>query len=81
MGVDLVGHEEKSAAAPPLGSLTLADAPLIDAENLFRQPEPALFSTKDSATTARTPPGRMSLVMVANRWTARMSKVNHRYGR
>jgi hypothetical protein len=32
------------------------------------------FSTKDSATTARTPPGRTSLVMVANRWTARMSR-------
>src|SRR5947208_17135997 len=31
------------------------------------------FSTKDPATTARTPPGRMSLAMVANRWTARMS--------
>jgi hypothetical protein len=32
------------------------------------------FSTKDSATTARTPPGRTSLAMVANRWTARMSR-------
>jgi putative transposase len=32
------------------------------------------FSTKDSATTARTPPGRTSLAMVANRWTASMSK-------
>ena len=27
-------------AAPPLGSLTPAEAPLIDAENLFRQPGP-----------------------------------------
>src|ERR1019366_9318240 len=32
------------------------------------------FSNKDSATTARTPPGRTSLAMVANRWTARMSR-------
>src|SRR5258707_11839441 len=32
------------------------------------------FSTKDSATTARTPPGRTSLAMVANRWTARISR-------
>jgi putative transposase len=30
------------AAASPLGSLTPADAPLIDAENLFRQPGPPL---------------------------------------
>ena len=29
-------------AATPLGSLTLAEAPLIDAENLFRQPGPPL---------------------------------------
>jgi hypothetical protein len=28
-------------AAPPHGSLTPADAPLIDAEKLFRQPGPA----------------------------------------
>ena len=28
------------AAASPLGSLTPAEAPLIDAENLFRQPGP-----------------------------------------
>jgi hypothetical protein len=27
-------------------------------------------STRDSATTARTPPGRTRLAMVANRWTA-----------
>src|SRR5450756_2378582 len=32
------------------------------------------FSNKDSATTARTPPGRTSLAMVANRWTATMSR-------
>src|ERR1700682_4443925 len=32
------------------------------------------FSNKDSATMARTPPGRMSLAMVANRWMARMSR-------
>src|SRR5450759_390681 len=32
------------------------------------------FSNKDSATTARTPPGRTSLAMVANRWTANMSR-------
>src|SRR5262249_43650967 len=32
------------------------------------------FSNKDSATTARTPPGRMSLAMVASRWTASMSR-------
>jgi len=32
------------------------------------------FSNKDSATTARTPPGRTSLAMVANRWTASMSR-------
>jgi hypothetical protein len=32
------------------------------------------FSTKYSATTARTAPGRTSLAMVANRWTARMSR-------
>src|ERR1700704_5377382 len=32
------------------------------------------FSNKDSATTARTPPGRISLAMVANRWTARISR-------
>ena len=30
------------AAAPPLGSLTPAEAPLIEAEKLFRQPAPAL---------------------------------------
>jgi hypothetical protein len=29
-------------AATPLGSLTLAEAPLVDAENLFRQPGPPL---------------------------------------
>ena len=29
-------------AAPPLGSLTPAEAPLIDAEKLFRRPGPAL---------------------------------------
>ena len=29
-----------NSAAAPLGSLTLADAPLIDAEKLFRQPRP-----------------------------------------
>jgi hypothetical protein len=29
-----------AASANPHGSLTPADAPLIDAENLFRQPEP-----------------------------------------
>src|SRR5262249_17511028 len=37
-------HDTRSSllqpAAPPLGSLTLAQAPLIDAGNLFRQPEP-----------------------------------------
>jgi hypothetical protein len=32
------------------------------------------FSNKDSATTARTPPGQTSFAMVANRWTARMSR-------
>jgi hypothetical protein len=32
------------------------------------------FSNKDSATTARTPPGRMSLAMVANRWTTSISR-------
>ena len=32
------------------------------------------FSTKDSATTALTPPGRTSLAMVAKRWTARTSR-------
>jgi hypothetical protein len=31
-------------------------------------------SNKDSATTARTPPGRRSLAMVANRWTASISR-------
>ena len=31
-------------AATPLGSLTLADAPLIEAENLFKQPGPPLCS-------------------------------------
>ena len=31
------------AAASPLGSLTPAEAPLIEAEKLFRQPAPALF--------------------------------------
>src|SRR3984893_6969593 len=31
-------------AATPLGSLTPAEAPLIDAENLFRQPGPPLDS-------------------------------------
>jgi hypothetical protein len=29
---------------PPLGSLTPAGAPLIDAENLFRQPGPPLIT-------------------------------------
>src|SRR5258707_14784 len=32
-------------AAPPHGSLTPADAPLIDAERLFKQPGPPLCST------------------------------------
>jgi hypothetical protein len=32
------------------------------------------FSNKDSATMARTPPGRTSLAMVANRWMASMSR-------
>jgi len=32
------------------------------------------FSNKDSATTARIPPGRTSLAMVANRCTASMSR-------
>jgi hypothetical protein len=32
------------------------------------------FSTKDSATTARTPPGRMTLAMVASKWTASTSR-------
>ena len=34
-------------AATPLGSLTLAEAPLIDAENLFRQPGPPLSYGND----------------------------------
>jgi hypothetical protein len=41
------------AAAPPLGSLTPAGAPLIDAENLFRQPAtspPYGFTLDDAAT-------------------------------
>src|SRR5215211_5682202 len=33
-------------AAPPLGSLTAAGAPLIDAEDLFRQTEPAQFQER-----------------------------------
>ena len=32
-----------SPRCPPLGSLTQADAPLIDAENLFRQPGPPQY--------------------------------------
>ena len=32
------------------------------------------FNNKDSATTARTPPGRMSLAMVASKWTASASR-------
>jgi hypothetical protein len=36
-------HPILHPAAPPLGSLTPADAPLIDAEILFRQPEPPLL--------------------------------------
>jgi len=31
------------------------------------------FSNKDSVTTARTPPGRISLAMVASGWTASIS--------
>src|SRR5580704_14139815 len=40
-------------AATPLGSLTLAEAPLIDAENLFRQPGPPL--TKTSTVGGKRP--------------------------
>ena len=36
------------AAAYPLGSLTPAEAPLIDAENLFRQPGPSLYAAGGS---------------------------------
>src|SRR5499425_1903364 len=32
------------------------------------------FSNKDSATTARTTPGRRSLAMVASKWTASMGE-------
>jgi hypothetical protein len=32
------------------------------------------LSNKDSATTARTPPGRRSLAMVTNRWRASISR-------
>src|SRR5258707_9149323 len=32
------------------------------------------FSTKDSATTVRTSPGRTSLAMVYNRWTASITR-------
>jgi hypothetical protein len=32
------------------------------------------FSNRDSATTARTPPGRRSLAMVVSRWTASVSR-------
>jgi hypothetical protein len=35
------------------GSLTSADAPLIDAENLFRQPGPALISLYGRAAVVR----------------------------
>ena len=35
-----------TTAATPLGSLTPAEAPLIDAENLFRQPGPPQFASK-----------------------------------
>jgi len=37
-----VFNTDLQPAATPLGSLTLAEAPLIDAENLFRQPGPPL---------------------------------------
>jgi hypothetical protein len=37
----------QDSAATPLGSLTPADAPLIDAENLFRQLGPPLPCTFD----------------------------------
>ena len=33
-------HAYSHPAASPLGSLTVAEIPLIDAENLFRQPGP-----------------------------------------
>jgi hypothetical protein len=36
--------------APPLGSLTPADRPLIDAEKLFRQPGPPLGAMPDETT-------------------------------
>src|SRR6202043_702394 len=37
-------------AATPLGSLTPAEAPLIDAENLFRQPGPPLSGLSATLT-------------------------------
>jgi len=39
------------------------------------------FSSKDSATTARTPPGRMSLAMVANKVDGEYEQMNHQAGR
>ncbi|HJY91637.1 MAG TPA: hypothetical protein VJ255_15225, partial [Candidatus Acidoferrum sp.] len=38
-------------AATPLGSLTLAEAPLIDAENLFRQPGTTSTDAVGNVTT------------------------------
>ncbi len=38
------------AAASPLGSLTPAEAPLIEAEKLFRQPAPALSMVRHAKT-------------------------------
>jgi hypothetical protein len=41
------------AAASPLGSLTPAEPPLIEAEKLFRQPAPALNAVQSQACLQR----------------------------
>ena len=49
-----------------------------DHERARRRARPLMsnccFSNKDSATTTRAPLGRMSLAMVASKWTTSMSR-------
>jgi hypothetical protein len=63
-------------AAPPLGSLTLVEAPLIDAENLFRQPGPPLFTTFRSTVSAQSETHRANRFHSAALSSEELSKVS-----
>src|SRR6202043_1376179 len=53
-------------AATPLGSLTPAEAPLIDAENLFRQPGPPLLTGFIQSMQRDSPTRRVPSQIVAS---------------